>query len=86
MKKVLSIVAIAGMAMLASCGNAEELKRIADSLKQDSQMRADNEKKMADSLKADSQMKADAAQKTADSMKAAAAADSAANADKKGKK
>lgn len=86
MKKVLSIVAVAGVAMLASCGNAAELQRIADSLKKDSLMKDSTEKanaaqKIVDSLREDSMNKAAAMQKVKDSLMQ----DSIAKAGKKGK-
>jgi hypothetical protein len=81
MKKVFAVAAVAGMAVLASCGNAEDLaKKMQDSIaKADSelnvkmQMAADSTK-MADSIAAEeAKMKA-----AADSTAAAAHADSVA--------
>jgi|GEM_PF-3272090 len=85
MKKVLSIVAVAGVAMLASCGNAEELKRIADSLKQDSINRVEKENRMRDSMRQDSQMKADQAAADAKRMADSLREDSIKNAGNKKK-
>ncbi len=86
MKKVLSIVAVAGVAMLASCGNAAELKRIADSLMKDSMMKDSMNKAAAaqhikDSIMQDSMNKAASMQKMKDSLMQ----DSIAKAGKKGK-
>ena len=74
MKKVLSIVAVDGVAMFASCGNAAELKRIADSILKDSMMQ-DSLKNVAaaqalkDSITQDSMNKAAKMQQWNDSVK-----------------
>jgi hypothetical protein len=86
MKKVLSIVAVAGVAMLASCGNAEKLKQYADSILKDSMMKdsmakVDAANRIADSLRQDSMNKAAAMQRVKDSLMQ----DSIAKSGKKGK-
>jgi histidinol-phosphate/aromatic aminotransferase/cobyric acid decarboxylase-like protein len=73
MKKVFAFAAIVGMAALASCGNAEALKKLADSLRADSIAQATAAAAAADSIKnamtMDSANKAMAAQKMMDSLK-----------------
>ncbi|MGL4596698.1 MAG: hypothetical protein ACRCYO_04165 [Bacteroidia bacterium] len=75
MKKVFAFAAIVGMAALASCGNAEALKKLADSLRQDSINAANKMQAYNDSVKnamsMDSANAANAAAKAADSVKMA---------------
>lgn len=72
MKKFFAVAAVAGMAVLASCGNAEELaKKLQDSI--DAAVKADSIKS---ANAADSTHKADSI--AAEETKAKAAADSAA--------
>jgi hypothetical protein len=81
MKKFFAVAAVAGMAVLTSCGNAEDLaKKMQDSInKADSmmreQMKADSIR-MADSIAQEAAKAAEAAK--ADSAAAAAHADSVA--------
>lgn len=71
MKKFLAVAAVAGMAVLASCGNAEDLAQKI----QDSANEADSIKAAVDAKKQDSTDNADS---IADADKAAAAANDSA--------
>ncbi|GAB4134810.1 MAG: hypothetical protein Fur0041_08410 [Bacteroidia bacterium] len=68
MKKLFALAAVAGMAVFASCGNAEELaKKLADSLRQDSINKANVADSTMKAMSADSAAKAEAEKHAADS-------------------
>lgn len=76
MKKLLSVLLIAGMASLVACGPSAEEKAAKEKAKQDSIANAERELFIQDSLAKVEQMKQDSianAQKIADSIAAAAA-------------
>lgn len=74
MKKLFAVAAVAGMAVLASCGNAEDLaKKMQDSIN-----KADSEMKVHQQMVADSTKNADSINNA--NMKMQASADSAAKA------
>jgi hypothetical protein len=76
MKKILSVLAIAGMAALIACGPSAEEKAAAEKAKQDSIAKAQKELAVADSIAAAEKAKQDsiaaAEQKKQDSIAAAA--------------
>lgn len=77
MKKVFTLIVVAGMAALVACGPSAEEKAAAEKAKQDSIAKAQREQAIADSIAAVEKAKQDSlanAQKIADSIAKAAEA------------